>query len=111
MDGLADPEEQFSKSEVKNSEAYAKLEVYLHSFVTSPLVSISGHLHAQAALSLSKNPPLRTDSLLTARTGVEVHFREEMKCLFCRQSNHVVLMPSTLFTDLTLLIHLCGFRN
>jgi len=111
MDGLGDPEEQFSRSKVKNSEGFSKVEVYLHSLVTSPLVSVSGHLHVQAALSRSKNPPLRTDSFLTARTVVDGQFEEEMKCLFCWQSNHVFLMRSTLSTDLTLLVHLCGYRN
>jgi hypothetical protein len=110
MDGLRDPGDQFSRSEVKNSETYAKREICLHSFVTSPLVSINGNFHAQAALTLSKNPPLCTDTLLTARTGVDGHFGEEMKSLFYQQSNHVVLMTSTLSTDLTLLIRLCGYR-
>lgn len=108
MDGLGDPEEQFLRSEVKNSEAYAKVEVYVHSFITSPPVSIKGHLHVQAALSRSKNPPFRTGSLFTARTGVDGHFGEEMKHLFCWQSNHVLLMPSTLSADLTLLFSCAG---
>ena len=108
VDGLGDPEEQFSRSEVKKSKTYAKVDVYIHSFVTSPLVSVSGHLHVQAVLSRSKNPPFRTDSLLTVRTGVGGHFGEEMKRLFCRQSNHVILVPSTQSTDLTLLFICAG---
>jgi len=111
MDGLGDPGEQFSTSEVKIIAAYAKVEVYVQSFVTSPLVPISDHLHVQVAFSRSKNLPFCTESLLPARTGVDRHFGEEMKRLFCRQSNHVFLMPSTLSTDLTLLFIGAGAEN